>query len=255
MIYNYMLNTGTSTITGSVSTDVDNNQQASFILDSFYIPILNRTGTNNLIVSLNSQTLIERDPTSQDSQFGKIYSTSGDFYFITGESISKMFFENFDAVPLLQRNLLFDLRPFNKIALGTGVNNTQISNSLVSDIRLNLTGYSGNLNQLDYFLNGQKLYSGSGSYGIVNNTGFLYSGVATGKVFAIPQKQNTLNFTGLKQDVYGQDFIENEVNLYINGMEQNKNSWIEMTTGVTLIRTGVVCQIFEEVNSTQVINL
>lgn len=250
-----MLNTGTETITGSLSSNIDNNQKAGFFLDSFYIPILDRTGVGNLIVSLNSQTIIERDPTTQDSQFEKIYKTDGDFYFITGESISQIFFQNFDAAPLVEKNLLFDLRPTNKIALGTGVNNTQISNSLVSDIRLNLTGYSGRLNKLDYFLNGQKLYSGSGSYGIVNNTGFLYSGISTGKVFAIPQKNNTLSFTGLGQDVYGKDFVENEVNLYINGMEQNKNLWIEINTGVTLIKAGVACQILTETILTKVINL
>ena len=255
MIYNFILNTGSTTIPNSASTDFDNNQKADFILDSFYIPILNRTGTNDFAASLNSQTIVERDPTYQQSQFDKIYSTDGDFYFKTGESISKMFFDNFDVTSLNEKNLLFDLRPTNKSALGTGINNTQISNSLVSDIRLNLTGYSGNLNQLDYFLNGQKLYSGSGSYFIINNTGFQYSGVATGKIFAIPQKNNTLSFTGLNQDVYGQKFIENEVNLYINGMEQSKNLWIEITTGVTLIETGIVCQIFEEINSTQVIKL
>jgi hypothetical protein len=254
MIYDFTLNIGDTAITNSASTNFDNDQKGDFILDSFYIPILNRTGTNDFTASLNSQTIVERDPTYQQSQFDKIYSTDGDFYFKTGESISKMFFENLSVKDLVEKNLLFDLRPTAKSIIGTGQKKIDIANSIVADANLNLPEYSNALNELDYFLNGQKLYYGL-SYQIINNTGFKYNETITGKIFGIPKKLKTKQFTDSNPDLYGQKFIENEVNLYINGMEQSKNLWIEITTGVTLIETGIVCQIFEEMNSIQVIKL
>jgi len=255
MIYDFILNTGAVTITDSATINFDNNQKGDFILNSFYIPILNRTGTHDIIASLNSQTIVEVSASYSTTQFDNIYSGNGDYYFITGESISKLnFLGNFEISNLIEKNLFFDFRTSIQAAIGTGSNSGQMQDSLMNDIKIKMTGYTGDLNKLDYFLNGQKIYSGD-SYTILNNTGFKYNQLITGKIFAIPKKEKTKQFTGINSDLYGQKFIENEVNLYINGMEQSKNLWIEITTGVTLIETGIVCQIFEEMNSIQVIKL
>ena len=255
MIYDFILNTGGLTIIESSSSNFNNNYKGDFILDSFYIPLLDRTGTHDILASLNSQTLVETAEAYTPNQFENIYSGNGDYYFKTGESISKMnFLGNLNIYSLNEKNLFFDLRSPIQAAIGTGLNSGQIEASLMDDLKIKMTGYTGDLNKLDYFLNGQKIYSGE-SYTILNNTGFKFNESTEGKIFAIPKKEKTIQITGFNSDIYGYKFIENEVNLYVNGMEQNKNLWLELSTGVILIETGIICEIFGETYSSQVINL
>jgi len=238
MIYDFILKTGSSDLSGSISNNYDTNYSADFFVDSFYIPILDRTGTHDIIASLNSQTIVEVNPSYTSTQFQNIYSGNGDYYFITGESISKIYFlGDLNSSSLNQKNLFFDLRDPIQAAIGTGNNSGNMQNSLMNDLQIKMTGYTGNLNQLDYFLNGQKIYSGD-SYTILNNTGFKYNQLITGKIFAIPKKNKTVQITGSNPDIYGYKFIESDSNLYMNGMEQEKYIWIELSTGVKNIVTG-----------------
>ena len=106
MIYDFILNTGGLTIIESSSSNFNNNYKGDFILDSFYIPLLDRTGTHDILASLNSQTLVETAESYTPTQFGNIYSGNGDYYFKTGESISKMnFLGNLNIYSLNEKNL------------------------------------------------------------------------------------------------------------------------------------------------------
>ena len=64
-----------------------------------------------------------------------------------------------------------------------------------------------------------------------------------GKIFAIPKKEKIKEVTGLTPDIYAQPFVENQTNFYINGMEQDKNIYLELFTGVTMIKTGLSASI------------
>jgi hypothetical protein len=256
MIYNYEITTGSELSYESISINRDNNQLADYYSNNFNIPLVNRTGTHDFIASLNSQTVVERTPTINETIFEKIYKTDGDFYFKTGESISTIYFDDNGFLSNINElKLIFDLRPTQEACVGTGTSSSAIQNSLMNDLRQKMTEYTGNLTKLNYFLNGQKLHSGSGSYLIINNTGFNYRMQVTGKIFAIPQKQKATQFVKNEADLYGVRFIENETNLYVNGMEQEKNIWIELNTGVTLIRTGLEPKIFQDVYSLESILL
>ncbi len=253
MIFDFTLKTGNSTLSGSMSSNYDNNYSANFSYDGFLIPILDRTGTHDIIASLNSQTIVEVTPSYTSTQFQNIYSGNGDYYFVTGDSLSKIYFlGDLDINNLQEKNLFFDLRPTLQAAIGTGITSGGMQNSLMQDIKIKMTGYTGDLNQLNFFLNGQKIYSGD-SYSIINNTGFQYKQTITGKIFAIPKKEKSHQLTGLNYDLYGYKFIENDSNLYINGMEEQKNNWIEINTGVKNIVTGLSAKIIEKFNvSTQI---
>jgi hypothetical protein len=256
MIYNYEITTGSELSYESISINRDNNQLADYYSNNFNIPLVNRTGTHDFIASLNSQTVVERTPTINETIFEKIYKTDGDFYFKTGESISTIYFDDNGFLSNINElKLIFDLRPTQEACVGTGTSSSAIQNSLMNDLRQKMTEYTGNLTKLNYFLNGQKLHSGSGSYLIINNTGFNYRMQVTGKIFAIPQKQKATQFVKNEADLYGVRFIENETNLYVNGMEQEKNIWIELNTGVTLIVTGLEPKIFTEIYSLESISL
>tara|TARA_Y100001972_G_C7546513_1_gene274822 strand:- start:412 stop:786 length:375 start_codon:yes stop_codon:yes gene_type:complete len=112
---------------------------------------------------------------------------------------------------------------------------------------------------MDYFLNGQKVYSGLG-VGVEDGTLTtpLYdsssesNGVVTSnnkdnfKYVAYKKRPRTDSVTGLNFDLYGHSFIKGRTNFYINGILQYKSNYIETYTGVTMLRSGVNCIISGE---------
>jgi hypothetical protein len=81
--------------------------------------------------------------------------------------------------------------------------------------------------EYDIFFNGQKVYL---SDDLNDPTGIL---------FGIPKSDNISEVISTYPDVYGTGFVENHVDLYLNGLEQETSSFLEIFTGVTLIETGV----------------
>ena len=59
MTFDFSLKTGDGTISGSLSQNYDNNFEAYLSQRGFEISILDRSGTNDIIASLNSQTIVE----------------------------------------------------------------------------------------------------------------------------------------------------------------------------------------------------
>ena len=73
---------------------------------------------------------------------------------------------------------------------------------MLTGIRIEISGKLPNftgirMTGLDFFLNGQKIYSGSvsGSY-LISGNQFHYRDSATGKLFAVPKKLQFNDFTG-----------------------------------------------------------
>jgi hypothetical protein len=129
-----------------------------------------------------------------------------------------------------------------------------LSGSLVSKFPERANSYTG-LSSFDYYLNGQKIYSGiSGSY-TISGSSFIYNDSMTGKIFAIPKNQNTKTYTGQNPDVYDQNFVETTVYGYANGLSLDKSNWLELYTGVKYITTGIAAIIFEEPKENQTINI
>jgi hypothetical protein len=122
-----------------------------------------------------------------------------------------------------------------------------MTNGMKADLTARLPAYAGsNLAKLDYFLNGQKIYSGvSGSWGI-GGSKFTYNETSiTGKLFATPKAAAIYETTGLAPDIRGIKFMRGSSNLFLNGMEEPSESWMELSTGVTSIVTGFQPKIYD----------
>jgi hypothetical protein len=110
----------------------------------------------------------------------------------------------------------------------------------------------------DYFLNGQKVYSGVGvgvSVGTEADFTPLFSTAANVagvvrldninqfKYAAYKKKPKTTSITGSIADITGQPFIESRNNLYLNGIQEFQNSYLELFTGVNMIEMGFDAEI------------
>jgi hypothetical protein len=109
-------------------------------------------------------------------------------------------------------------------------------------------GSSYVFNDMDYFLNGQKVYSGVGvgvKNGTVKTTVFDNDSVSNGvvtltnkgnfKYAAYRKRPKSNSVTGVSPDVFGSEFVEKRTNFYINGMLELQSSYLELYTGVTMI--------------------
>ena len=108
----------------------------------------------------------------------------------------------------------------------------------------------------DYFLNGQKVYSGGG-IGVSSATegtafipafgvGTTYGGVVTTenkdkfKYTAYRKTVRTHSITGSDPDVFSDTgFIEGRNNFYINGMQELQKEYLELYSGVNIIKRGL----------------
>jgi hypothetical protein len=218
------------------------------------------SGKNASVLSVNGQTLAEQS--AQEITLGSlnIYLNSGDYY-TKGVSNYKnvTFADNLDFNFFSEKNFFFRIKEDDReIPIGSGISQIQmqdnLSGSISSKFPERANSYTG-LSSFDYYLNGQKIYSGvSGSYEI-SGSKFIYKENITGKIFAIPKKENIKNYTGQTPDIYGQYFVETTVYGYFNGLALDKNNWLELYTGVKYIATGIQSSIFDTPKEQEVINI
>ena len=164
MIYNYILSTGDTSMSGSLSSGYANQKDfsANFLEDFYYDSTL-ITGVKNMQLASNGQTFFEEIPTETEAINETVYQIfSGDFFLKTGASDE------------LDRNKIFgsSTTPFKagynvvyekytgKSAIGLGTAAADLGPALNSGI----SGVEDGLTFIDYdyFLNGQKVYSGVG---------------------------------------------------------------------------------------------
>ncbi len=235
MNINFELNTGSSTLSGCRSLSRISNYYASTTEQTIYFNNT-ITGDNSTKLSLNSQTLTEGPLEIVDLAFEDLYLSSGDYYLLPNTNKVASITNDLTLNEIEgDITILYESRPQASGAIFIFSNSGEVNTGLKNQINLNLPTYTNNLSALDFFLNGQKIYSGE-SYTITGaNNGFSYLSNVTGKIFAIPKYSNLLNITGESGQVYATEFIENNNAIYLNGMEQASISWLEINTGVNMI--------------------
>lgn len=246
----FVLLTGNASLSGCMEFVTPNNKRADLAINRFIIPYDYRTGYHDTRASINSQTLAEREATVYPTDIGNLYVSDGDYYFKSNDR-AKVFLNDFGTVDY-EDVFLYDVMSGSLTALYNGSGSGSMATGLIADITGKLPLYSGNLSGLDFFLNGQKIYNGD--YILVANTGVQFTFDVSGKVFVIPKKLNITEVSGY-YDLFGVSFIENNNNLYVNGMEQQSSLWMEFCTGVSLIDSGIAASISDEINSSQQIEL
>ena len=55
---------------------------------------------------------------------------------------------------------------------------------------------------------------------------------------AFIKERNINQVTGVEPDVHGSGFIEGQTRFYLNGLDELDTSYLELYTGVTIIKTG-----------------
>lgn len=258
MIYDAVIFTGDATISGCHS--------AQFFTDNFNLLNKNTAGAENehffdrsllrenntIQLNLNSQTLTQEVPITGQATNKIVFSiNTGDF-----------FIKNTGQVDVVDRNRLFfdngkgELRApvksesnlvYNYISGVSVITRGDQGQSLKDSIN-NAMGSSYVFNDMDYFLNGQKVYSGVGvgvKDGTVKTTTFDNDPISNGvvtlnnkdnfKYAAYRKRPKSNSITGISPDVFGSGFIEKRTNFYINGMLELQSSYLELYTGVTMI--------------------
>lgn len=253
MIYDYVLSTGAFTISGCINSGysgvkaISSNFQNNFYYDRVLIP-----EEKKMQLSSNGQTLFEEVPTETAGPNETIYQTfSGDFFLKTGTSNdldkSKIFPSS--GTPLKAGYNVKYEKYTGKSAIGLGTGSLGVGPALTSGISGISQAYD--FDGYDYFLNGQKVYSGVGcgvSAGIGSQfmLGFdsAQGGVVTSvnksnfKAFAFIKQRNINQITGIQPDIYGSSFIEGQTKFYLNGIDELDENYLELYTGVTIIKTG-----------------
>ena len=260
MIYNYILSTGDTSISGSLSSGYANQKDfSSNFLEDFYYDSTLVSGEQKMKLASNGQVLFEEIPTETAGTNETIYQVfSGDIFLKTGAS------DEFD------RNRIFGSSntPFkgkynvtyekytgkSAIGLGTGVD------TLGEALSSGISGISQTLffDGYEYFLNGQKVYSGFGvgveaGVGTQFTLGFTSTqgGVETSanksnfKAFTFIKEDRLNEITGVEPDIHGSGFIEGQTNFYLNGVKENDSIYLELYTGVNIIEQGTSAGLFD----------
>jgi|13_taG_2_1085334.scaffolds.fasta_scaffold00027_87 hypothetical protein len=241
MNYNYILSTGAADISGS-QYDIDERNNVASIGDKYYVDASVVTGRLSSMASLNSQTLLEDEPTAYTGVNQTIYNIdSGDYYFDFENIQNRGKVYTDDAISVDNNStMLYDVvDPYTGVvSVWTGGDPTGALGELVNSLvdRGELSGgstISGDLfTGWNVFANGQKLANYDEASGLALT--------ATGKFFGIKKPLKILEIDQQDNpDVYGQKFIPNQVDFYINGMEQKESSFLQTYTGVNLIATGL----------------
>lgn len=218
------------------------------------------SGKNVTNLSLNGQMLAEQTPTKFTIGDSYVYLNSGDYFIKDEFTFNNVFFnENIPTNFLSRSNIFFAVKDYTgEIPLGSGVSASEmaasLSGSIFSKFPQRYGSYTG-MDSFDYFLNGQKIYSGNnGSYSISGST-FVYNETITGKLFAIPKNSGIVNYTGLYSDIYNENFVESTVFGFVNGVSLDRINWIELYTGVNYIETGIQSRFFQSPLVSQQISL
>lgn len=262
MIYDTVISTGDATISGCSSKELDTNNFNSGNLiaggvgNNYYFDVDSVTGQRNMKLSLNGQALLQEVPVTGNAQNYIFYSNKTGDFFIKGREApdneqSKLFFDS--STPISSSsNIVYDVVTGGNFA-GTG----DLGPSLKSSIDGAGIGISFSMEDFEFFLNGQKVYSGAG-IGVSADTNIYFS-IANGvvdssnfgkfKYTAYKRRQRTHEVTGIEPDLFGSGFVEGRNKYYINGIQQPQSNYLELYTGVSIIQTGLSCLISGGTNS------
>ena len=258
MIFDSVLATGHTTISGCHSVDLNTDKidsgdiKVTAANGSFHFKRKTVAGQINMMLSMNGQTLLQEVPlTGQAVNFISYRNETGDFFIKGSEASvldkSNIFFAE-DTPLTVDYNLQYDVITGGNFAGSGEGGGAQLKESLQGGI-----GATAIFTECDYFVNGQKVYSGVGvgvsagtegasfvpTFGTTANAG----GVVTTenqnkfKFTAYKKTANSVSLTGLSPDVFSNTgFIEGRTAFYINGLRQPQNSYLELYTGVNMVK-------------------
>ena len=256
MIYDSTLFTGAFTVSGCSSSkfNSDNflqlNRESVSILDINYYDRSVLVPNSRIQSSLNSQMLAQEVPISGLGINDISYQINTGDFFIKGEDApfdERNRFYYHDTTPISATSkILYNIVSGAGMIIATG----DLGDSLKTSID-GAVGVDTPFTDLEYFLNGQKVYSGEG-VGVKPATvttphfgvGTTYGGVVTTnnknkfKYTAYQKRPKTLTITGVAPDVFGTGFVEKRTNFYINGMNELQSNYLELYTGVSIIKQG-----------------
>jgi len=258
MIYDTIISTGTTTISGCSSAELGTDTYSSFnndALGSTDVFTYNRSissGQREIQLEVNAQTLLQEIPITGQTTNEIIYQIkTGDFFTKTAKANilerSQLYFDS--STPAAPNSNIF----YNIITGGIFVGTGEYGSSLKTSIQGRYA--SSYFTDYDYFLNGQKVYSGvgigvsAGSDGTdfipFFGVGLTYGGVVTAdnknefKYTAYRKPVRTHSITGSGPDVFSTTgFIENRNIYYINGLQELQNAYLELYTGVSMVKRG-----------------
>ena len=261
-LYDFSFKTGTGF--GQLYSPKDDTCLDEQYFNNLYLSSPDISGVNYTRLSCNGQTLVEQNATFVDAGFDGVYLNSGDYYFESGNTFRRVSFDsNFDTSNATNSAFFYNIKDeFRESPVGTGTSQLSKQGRLRNQLIVKFpdrTGTFTGLDSFDYFANGQKLYSGvSGSYSISGSPIIYFNyldNTYSGNIFAITKNTGIKNYTGEVADVYGQKYVESTVFGYVNGVSLHPKNWLELSTGVTLIRTGLQPVIFEPIETTENIQL
>tara|TARA_R110000751_G_scaffold175288_3_gene281490 strand:- start:648 stop:1481 length:834 start_codon:yes stop_codon:yes gene_type:complete len=257
MIYDTVISTGGASISGCSSSELGtntyrlSNDEVVGSQDRFFYDRSIATGQREIQLFLNGQTLLQEIPTTGEATNEIVYQIeTGDFFTkTTGVDILEQNRLNFvSSTPVVSTsNVIYNVVT-GGIFAGTG------------DFGLSLkSGISGQYTDsyfvdYDYFLNGQKVYDGVGvgvSVGVGATTFIpqftsIFGGVVTNdnknefKYTAYRKIVRTHSITGSDPDIFSDTgFIEGRNNFYINGIQELQKEYLELYTGVIIIKSGL----------------
>lgn len=258
MIYDSVIFTGDSTISGCSSIDLhtDNysllNREAVGTQGIFYYDSQISIEDRRFQLSLNGQTLLQEVPiTGQAINEISYQINTGDFFIKTAEidpfQRARLFFDNTTPVNS-SSDIHYNFVSGSGIIAATGDYGQSLKTSITNSVG------SVDFSDCDYFLNGQKVYSGVGvgvSAGTDANFIPLFSTSANAGGVVTAENKNQFKYsaykkrfrsdaiTGENPDVFGSGFIEKRTNYYINGVSEFQSNYLELYTGVTIIKSGV----------------
>jgi len=197
--------------------------------NGYQIDNLSKTGVFTTEVSLNSQFLCE-DIAEEfvDSLGKKQYQNQSDFFIATGQGPT---LRKNNTVP--EGSLIVDVGEYRPVVTYVGNSSDELVSGLLNAISLEAPEFSSDLNDLEFFINGQKVYEPD--IEIDNGTGLQINFDVSGRIFAKAKSDTLVSLTGQQGFLSGVDFIEGRVNICAFGLGQNQERWIEATTGVNTI--------------------
>lgn len=264
MIYDSVIFTGDTTISGCSSLDLhtDNflllNKDVAGSQDIVYYDRRVSLEDRRFQLSLNGQTLTQEVPITGLAINEISYQiNTGDFFIKDEESNpidkSRIFFDQTTPANALD-DISYNLVSGSGIIVATGDFGQSLKTSITNGIGTTSIAF----NDCDYFLNGQKVYSGVGvgvSVGTEANFIPLFGGAGSEaqnvggvvttnnknefKYSSYKKRFRSDSVTGVNPDVFGSGFIEKRTNYYINGVSELQSNYLELYTGVSIIKSGV----------------
>lgn len=213
-----------------------NNKLAGFgYMDEFQRNTYFIESGSGLSLFLNGIEQFEGVPlVTQNEMYEDIYNVKSGDFFQSGAAAFQNTFES-SSPSFNTDEVLYDVEQFGQKGQLHITGASQYAESPFSQISPDET---------QVFLNGQKIYSGidyKSAGGLFRPTGLIVSQGLTGIFTTVPIPAGGSSLTGINRydHNFSPTYTLNSLNFYMNGVRQNPDQFIQHSTGVDLIETGI----------------